>query len=465
MLIVNGLLALPGRGSLQRGDIRVKGERISDIATGCARGLEPERGEIPVDASGLIVLPGAVDPHVHFDEPGFEAREDFLHGTMEAVKGGVTTVIDMPCTSLPPVTDRAALERKLAAVRGKAVCDYALYGGVSGHSAAQSLEGAMADLAGLVVGYKCYFVSGMETFTAVDHELFPRVLAEAERLGRPLLLHAEDSGYVRAAEARLAAERVASGRAPSWNDYLRSRPREAELVAVASALALARGRESSLHIVHVGTSEAAAMTAAAGASCETCAHYLAFTEEDFVSRGAALKTAPPVKSRSDREGLWRLLASGAVSFLASDHAPCLPEEKDTGNPLTAYGGIPGVGTGYPFLISEGLLGGRLPFERFLEATSLAAARRYGLAARKGSLEAGKDADIVMVDPSSSWTVRGEGLFSKGRITPFEGMRLSGRIVATFVRGRMAYSAPAVEDGSGACVAEPGSGKFISWGYR
>jgi allantoinase len=467
MIVRNGLAALAGRQDFERMDLRLRSGRFVEIA----QRLDPEAGEEIVDAAGLMVLPGAIDPHVHFDEPGFTHREDFLHGTSEAAKGGVTTVIDMPCTSLPPVTTAEAFRNKLGIVSKSAVVDYALFGGVSGHTVDASLGGAMAELAGLgVVGFKCYFISGMETFTRVTHDDFARVLREAERVGRPVLLHAEDLDYVTAATARVKAARGTA--APQWDDYCDSRAEAAETVAVASALALAAGREDRLHVVHVGTAAAARLIAASGASCETCAHYLAFSREDFASRGAALKTAPVVKSRGEAEALWRLLADGAIDFVTSDHAPAPAEEKNTGNPWTAYGGIPGTGTLLPFLLSEGLFAGRLSLVRFVDAIAGAAARRYGLAARKGSIEVGKDADFVLVDPAGTTTMRGDELFSKGRITPFEGMTFKGRIAATYVRGRPVYdgrtpsgAADGASDGPGRIVAAPGSGKFLSWGYR
>jgi allantoinase len=452
MIIRNGLLALPGEGDFRRASMRVAGERVAEIA----ESLEGAPGEEEIDASGLLVFPGAIDPHVHFDEPGFTSREDFLHGSSEAARGGVTTVIDMPCTSLPPVIDLPALENKLKAISKGAVVDYALYGGVSGHAVAESLAGAMAELAPKVVGFKCYFISGMESFTRVTHEDFARVVAEGQRLGRPILLHAEDLDYVTAATARVKSAR---GEAKAeWADYCDSRPEAAEIAAVASALALARGREEWLHIVHVGTAAAARAAREAGASCETCAHYLEFGREDFAAKGAALKTAPVVKGRAERDRLWRLLAEGTIDFLASDHAPSTREEKETGDVWTAYGGIPGVGTGFPYLYSEGLVRGRLTLPRFLEASSGAAARRYGLSARKGALGPGRDADFVLVDPKLSTKIEGARLLSKGRITPFEGRVLAGSVAATYLRGRLVY------DGMGGIAAEPGYGRFLSWGY-
>ncbi|MCX7024362.1 MAG: amidohydrolase family protein [Spirochaetes bacterium] len=463
MLIRNGLLALPGEDSLVRADLRTRDERISGISLAAGGSLAPADGEVVVDASKFLVFPGALDPHVHFDEPGFESREDFFHGSSEAAKGGVTTVIDMPCTSLPPVTNREALHGKLEAMGGKSVVDFALYGGVAGNGIGESLAHAMADLAPDVVGFKCYFISSMETFTRIDHYRFPEVLRKAAGLGRPLLLHAEDWDLVTAATAAVKSARGNSP--PEWADYVASRPEAAETVACAAAVALASGFEPNLHVVHVGTAEAARIVASAGASCETCAHYLAFSSDDFASKGSSLKTAPVVKEKGQSELLWKHLADGSIAFCASDHAPSPFEEKNTGSVWTDYGGIPGTGTMAPYLLSEGLFAGRLTLRRYVEISSESAAKRYGLWGGKGSLEPGKDADFFLVDPEGSWTVEGRSLLSKGRITPFEGMRLRGRVISTWVRGRPVYEAARADRGETGIAVEAGYGKHLRWGYR
>lgn len=479
MIIKNGLCALPGADELQRRDLRIMGDSIAEIAASIA----PEPGEDIIDASGLELFPGAIDPHVHFDEPGFTHREDFYHGSMAAARGGVSTVIDMPCTSLPPVTSLANLEKKLAVMGRRSVVDYALFGGVSGHLITEALAGDMEALAPFVVGFKSYFVSGMDSFTALDHYSFGKALAKAAELGRPMLLHAEDAGVVIPASAEMKARPAALLREASWDDYVDSRPEAAETVAVAAALALARGREGTLHVVHVGTAEAAEALAEAGASCETCPHYLAFSRDDFVDKGSALKTAPPVKARGQSDKLWRLLASGAILFGASDHAPAPASEKNSGSIWTDYGGIPGTGTLFPYLYAEGYKTGRLGLRAFVRATSGGAAARYGLSARKGALAPGMDADIVLVDPRGRYQVRGSELLSKGTITPFEGMTLVGSIAMTLVRGRAVWDAararqsgspsagsPPAGDSAGNNVADgivvdPGYGKHLRWGYQ
>ncbi len=455
MIVANGVVALPQRNEPVRADLRIEGGRIVAIAVADGKpvglGLRPAPGEERVDAAGLLVLPGAIDPHVHFDTPGFTSRETFLRGSAEAARGGVTTVVDMPCTSVPPVVDAAALENKLAAVAPMSVVDFGFYGGVRGargsrgdgdvpEGFADDLERGMAEIADRVLAYKCYLLSGMDTFPQVNHLELGRALAQAAALGRPLMLHAEDANYCEAARNRVEAARGTE--AATWDDYVDSRPEEAERIAcaVAAELALARRCPGTLHVVHVGTAAAAELLRRAGATFETCTHYLAFTREDFAVHGAALKTAPPVKTAQERDRLWRLLADGSIAYVTSDHAPASRQEKRTGSVWTDYGGIPGTGTLLPYLLSEGYLAGRLTLPRFLEAVSSAAASRFGLDDRKGSLQVGKDADFVLVDPAGKTTISGSRLYSKGRDTPFEGLTLKGSIRATYVRGGLVYDA-------------------------
>ncbi|MCX7028426.1 MAG: amidohydrolase family protein [Spirochaetes bacterium] len=480
MLIRNVLAALPGEKDFRKVDIAVSGGKIREIVE--AEASAPDSGSAggaageALDASGLMAFPGAIDPHVHFDEPGFTHREDFAHGTAEAARGGVTTVVDMPCTSLPPITDAAALENKLSIVGKKALVDFAFFGGFDGAISTEEFERTARELAPKVVGFKCYTISGMDSFRAVSQDQLALAIRLCAEAGRPLLLHAEDPGIIAKAQTRLAAVRC--GKASSWKDYYASRPMEAEIKACSTAVAAAGGNAAFLHIVHAGTAEAAALVAATGATCETCAHYLAFDEEDFERLGPALKTAPPVKEPSQKALLWRLLAEGKISFLTSDHAGAPDSEKFTGDPLTAYGGIPGTGTLFPYLLSEGLFAKRLNLPRFLEASSGGAARRYGLDGAKGALAPGYDADIVLVDPEAVTTIDPARMFSKSHITPFAGMRFAGRIAGTFVRGSCVFGSTRLlrkeapgriteakppEDGK--ILAEPGSGRFLTWGYR
>lgn len=455
MIVKNARCALPGFERLVKRDLRIVGEKIAKIADG----IEPEAEEGVIDADGLELYPGAIDPHVHFNEPGLTHREDFHHGSMASARGGVTTVIDMPSTSIPPPITLETLKQKLQAIGHRSVVDFALFAGISGHRIEQAIGIDMEAMAPYVLGFKCRTLTSADTFTAVDHYGFSRAVALAATLKRPILLHAEDPGIVYPATKAMKEKAQAEDRDSSWDDYVASRPELAEIAAAASAIALSRGSEHALHIMHVGTAEAAELIASGGASCETCPHYLAFSAEDFAEKGSSLKTAPVVKARGQAERLWKLLADGTISFVASDHAPAPPKEKHTASVWTDYGGIPGTGTLFPYLYSEGYKAGRLSLPAFLRATSGAAAARYGLSAGKGSLETGKDADFVLVDPEGEYLVKGEELLSKGTITPFEGMRLKGAIRATYVRGR-----PVWEAGLG-ITAPIGYGKHLCWGYR
>jgi allantoinase len=441
MIIHNGQVALPGADRFQRLDIRVQEGKIVELGASAETGLRA--GDEPtIDAAGLLVLPGGIDAHVHFDDPGYTEREDFYHGSCAAASGGITTVVDMPCTSVPPVTSMAHLREKLAAVEGKAAIDFGLYGGVSAQSFAESLERHLAELAPHVLGFKAYFISGMEAFGRLDHYRFHRLLRRAAGLGRPVLLHAEDYDYVTAATEAARRE----GDRP--RHYVRSRPEMAEILAVQAAVRLAEDAGADLHIVHVGTAEAAEIVAASAGrvTCETAPHYLAFDLDDFERIGAPLKVTPPVKGARDgarapnRERLWALLSGGQIDWVASDHAPCPAEEKASGSIWTAYSGLPGTGTLLPYLYAEGYQRGRLSLRRLLEVSAESAARRYGIDDRKGFIAVGHDADFAFIDPGGEWTVRGAAFYSKGKVTPFEGMTLPGRVVRTIVRGTTVYDA-------------------------
>ncbi|HOT58284.1 MAG TPA: amidohydrolase family protein [Spirochaetales bacterium] len=479
MIIKNCHVALPNQEQLQKKDIHITNGKIKSIADSIDVSDEPV-----LDASGYEVFPGGIDPHVHFDEPGFTHREDFYHGSMAAARGGITTVIDMPCTSIPPVISKEALLYKLSHIQSQSVIDFALFGGVSGvlpesilasfpcslnsvttaHHDDSMLE-AMEALAAYVVGFKCYFISGMETFTAVDHARFRKAVVKAAELKRPLLLHAEDSLFIVPATQYWKARAQAENRPAQWDDYVNARCELAELSAIASACALAWGYTHALHIVHVGTAEAAEIAANAGATAETCPHYLAFSREDFAAHGAALKTAPPVKALGQTEKLWRLVSHDVLAFIASDHAPAPLEEKHTGSIWTDYGGIPGTGTLFPYLYSEGYQSGRISLKQFTALTSGNAARRYGLDSGKGSIEPGKDADLVFIHPQKKYTVRGENLLSKGTLTPFEGKTFDGFIELTMVRGTIVWDARSHSEHPQQCITvKPGYGKYLQWGY-
>jgi len=442
-------------------ELIVEGGRIVGLPS---IGLETAaEGEEWIDLGGALVIPGVIDGHVHFNDPGFTHREDFSSGTCAAAAGGVTCVVDMPCTSLPPITDAASLKTKIRAISTKAHVDFMLWGGVSANAMA---DADWADhLSGLadagVAAIKVYLLSGMETFHHLDNGQLLDVFAAVRRLGLPVGVHAEDPETV----GRLTEEKLLAGK-DSARAYADSRPAEAEVRAVKTVIQACRETGARAHVVHLGSGEALDLITAARheglpLSAETCPHFLAFTTPDFEEMASILKTAPVVKSAADRERLWRGLVDGDLAFVATDHAAGQwPDEKNTGSIWSDYGGVPGVELMLPYLHSEGVCSGRMTLERMVEVTAHEPARFFGIEHRKGTLAPGFDADFVVLDDRDTWTVRAESLHNLNRYTPFDGNRMTGRVQSTWVRGRCAYQRR--PDGN-ELFAPAGTGEFVRRG--
>lgn len=409
-------------------------------------------GRIIIDAKGLITLPGGIDAHVHFDTPGFTEREDFFHGSMSAAAGGITTVIDMPCTSLPPVTNGENFDIKYSAIKDSSVVDFALYGGIDSRRFDDYIK-CMDELADRKVkGFKTYFISGMDTYPRVTKYEFSHVLEHAVNIGLPVLLHAEDYNIIKALEKEFSSAE------DNYHRYFRTRPERVEIEAVKEAVFIANHVYDNLHIVHVGSARAAAIINQlpndSRITYETCPHYLAFTQDDFNTKGSALKTAPVVKSSYDKEKLWEYLINGRCSFVASDHAPCNIKEKNTGAFSSDYGGIPGTQTMLPYLFSEGYINRKMPLKRLYEVVSTNAAKRYNLYPQKGSLSVNSDADFSFINQNESYTFKKEKLLSKGETTPFDGEKFTGNVVMTLLRGKIIFYE------KNGIVIDKGFGKYI-----
>ncbi len=377
-----------------------------------------------IDATGLAVLPGAVDAHVHFDAPGREEWEGWATGSLAAAAGGVTTVVDMPIDSDPPTTDAGAVQAKRAVAETSSLVDFALWGGLTPQNA-----GALGPLldAG-VVGLKAFLCdSGWPEFPACDSATLALGMAAAGRAGLPTAVHCEEPSLFAAGGSE--------------------RPVASEVAAVAQAGASAVAHGARLHVVHCSSPDAVLEAKRwAGTTVETCPHYLALNEDDVSRIGADAACCPPVRSESDRRRMVALVADGTIDSVASDHSPCPPALKEGPSP---FAGVSGVETTLSVLLSLGQLS-----LRDIVRLRGAAAALCGLA-RKGEVAPGYDADLALVDLGATWTVAAETLHSRHRRSPFLGRVLPGVVVATIVGGVVVYEA-------GGQAAEP-SGRFLTPG--
>ncbi len=414
-------------------DVQVAGGVITSV------GNDPAPvGASTVDATGMYVLPGAIDVHVHSRDPGFPQKEDFATLTAAAAAGGVTTVIDMPNT-VPAVDADGVLESKAALARGKARVDYGLWGLVRSTTTPAELEGLAAAGA---IGFKAYLgyafslghkqvqyslnLEDPDLEAPPDYGTLARLAPDIARLGLPLVIHAEDPAILRAFARPLE----------SYADLLASRPAEAEAVAIAAAAEIAGASGVRLHVAHLSSAPGLAaaqeaIRAGAPLSLETCPHYLWLCDEDYGRVGTAMKIFPPVRGANDRDALVDGLRTGTITIVATDHAPHTDEEK-----AEAFGdapaGSPGVQTLY---ISSLELASRMGDVWLAPRwVSEAPAALAGLQGSKGTIAPGYDADLVIVDPNQPTRVRPEIMRSRQRHSALDGMEFGFTVREVYLRG-------------------------------
>jgi allantoinase len=385
-------------------------------------------GERTVTLSGdEVLLPGLVDTHVHVNQPGRTEWEGFASATRAAAAGGVTTILDMPLNSIPPTVDVAALEVKRKAAAGQLHVDVGFLGG--------AVPGNLGDLRGLhdagVFGFKCFLVdSGVEEFPPLDAGRLDRYLQVLGGFPAPLLVHAEDAASI---------ERAPAAHGGRYADFLRSRPREAENLAVARVIDAARRTGASAHVLHLSSSEALPMLRGARqdgvrVSVETCPHYLTFDAETIRDGATELKCCPPIREADNRERLWRGLAEGVIDVVVSDHSPCTPDLKrlDTGDFGTAWGGIASIQLGLPAVWTAARARGHA-LEDVVRWMAEGPADLAGLR-RKGRIALGGDADLCVFAPDQEFVVDAGRLHHRHPVTPYAGRTLAGVVRATWLRG-------------------------------
>jgi allantoinase len=443
LIIRGGTLVLAG--GPEKADLALEGGKISAVASHLEGTAKKE-----IDARGLHVLPGTIDAHVHFNEPGRGDWEGFATGTRALVAGGTTACVEMPLNAYPPTVDAESFDKKLAIAQRTSFADFALWGGLVPGNVGRLHELAERGVA----GYKAFMsTSGTLDFPSADDQTLYEGMIRAAELGLPVLVHAEN----KAITDELSRRAVSTLRT-TMRDYLDSRPAVAELDAIARAVLFAEETGCSLHVVHVSTGRGVVIVAAArergvDVSCETCAHYLVLTEEDAEALGAVAKCAPPLRPRRELESLWEHLFDGDVGMVTSDHSPASPEMKVGGDFFRIWGGISGCQSLMNVMLDEGYHNRGLPLEKVAALLSGNVAGRFGFL-EKGRLEAGADADLALVDLGEISTLRQQDLLYRHKMSPFVGRVFQGKVVRTLVRGETVFRDGKIVARPRGCLLKP-----------
>jgi dihydroorotase (multifunctional complex type) len=402
-----------------RADLAIEAGKVVAIGE-----LEPA-GEV-VDATGLFLLPGMVDTHVHLMDPGATEREDFVAGSSAAAARGVTTIVEH--THANPIRSAADLRAKRNHLVGRSNVDY----GLAAHVWPDRIE-EIPDLAREGIVYFKIFTCSTHGVPGLDARSLGKALRAIGRAGGRCLIHNEDEALTADAELRLKGEgRLDPGLLLEW------RSREAELTAVAATAAALIGTgavATFAHVSHPAVLDIIEEFRLQGAdiAAEACPQYLALDEGEVIEAGPLRKFTPParVRDEAERSEMWQAVRDGRFSHFSTDHAPSTLSQKAEGDFWEAPFGLPGLDTTLPFLIDAALTG-EITMSDVARLYATAPAARYRLA--KGVIEVGADADIVLIDPSGSWMVRDDDVISKAGWTPYTGRTFRGSIVATFLRG-------------------------------
>jgi allantoinase len=440
LTIRNGTVVTP-RGRYEA-DIECEDGRIVALA---AWG-RASRGNEELDATGLLVFPGFIDPHVHSRDPGLTEKEDFAHSTQAAVAGGVTTIFEMPNT-VPPVGDAATFRKRVVQYSETAFANFGLWGIAIG---AQNIGELPTLVEEGVVGVKLYWGYALHRRTKqlvynladeVPENLIPPpgngdVLAIFEAMARTeglLAAHCEDRDILE------TAQRALNRGIEDYEDLLASRPDTAEAAAIALGAEFARITGCRFHVVHTSSARGLEVIRAAQGrgipiTAETCPQYLTLTDESYATVGSVMKVYPAVRRAGDRDALWEGVLDGTITSVGSDHAPHTVEQKMQ-DLAKAPAGAVGVETLAPLMVSAAI-DGQLPFERLSWVLSEGTARLYGIYPRKGAILPGVDADLTLVDPESETVISNERLHSKHPVSPWNGAKLRGSIKAAVLGGEV-----------------------------
>src|SRR5712671_2853613 len=396
------------------------------VAVGTDAAMPPAAETL--DARGLHVLPGAIDVHVHFRDPGYPHKEDFASGTAAAAFGGVTTVFDMPNT-LPPTGTPDILAAKLKMAAGKAHVDFGLYA-LLGEDTIEHVP----ELAKSVIGFKLYMGNTFGKIATPSTGAMLECFEVVALTGKRVSLHAETNSIMERRETRMRQ----AGRIDPLA-HIASRPAVVALEAVSRAAILAEWTGARIHILHISSAEELRPLREAKArgvdiTGETCPHYVLLSTEDYARFAGVIRVNPPVREARNQQRLWDAIADGTIDVIATDHAPHSPEEKTRNDIWTVDCGFPGVETQMPLMLTE-VNSGRFSISDYVRWSTTNPAKIWGLYPRKGAIAPGSDADIAIVDLAREWSIDDAKLQSLSKITPFHGRRVKGLPIHTLVRGR------------------------------
>jgi dihydroorotase len=423
LLIRNARIARPD-GSTFDGDVLCENGRITRLGPAI-----DERADEILDAQGLSLLPGVMDVHVHFREPGKEYKEDLASGSRAAVRGGVTSFLEMPNTE-PPTITRTALADKLARAAKKSVANYGFFIGATPDNL-DELNAAQG-----AAGVKVFMGCSTGGLLVDKQEDLERIFANGNRI---IGVHAED-------ETRLhQRRRLLAGRTdPAVHSEIRDN--ESARIATERALALSVKYRRPLHILHLSTREEVELlrrNKPAWVKAEVSPNHLFLNITEYARQGARVQMNPPIRSPEDNAALWAGLHDGILDFIGTDHAPHTLEEKRRPYPESPSG-MPGVETALPLMLTE-MAAGKCTLAEIQEWMCWGPAAAYGIP-NKGKILEGWDADLTLVDLDTVKTVRDEDMTTKARWSPFAGRALTGWPVYTVVNGRVVFERGRIRDG-------------------
>ena len=430
LIIKNGTIVTAD--STVRGDIAVKNGKIVELSVD--KSLEATAAR-EINAEGLHVLPGLIDSHVHFNEPGRTEWEGLETGSRSLAAGGATSFFDMPLNSTPPTVNAANLALKRAAAEEKSIVNPYYWGGLVPENLSE-----LKDLhENGVIGFKAFMSpSGIDDFNNVDDETIYKGMKEIASLGSLLAVHAESTVMCK----QLADEKIGQGKTTA-RDFVESRPIISEIEAVRRVLSYAELTGCKLHIVHASSRRVVevindAKRRGVDITVETCPHYLSLTVKDLEEQGVLAKCAPPLRDQDEVEELWKAVANGEIDTIGSDHSPAPGSMKViSDNIFEGWGGISGAQSMLNILLTEGHFKRNLPLEKIVELTSTNPAKLFGLT-KKGTIAVDYDADLTLVDLNESFELKKEDLFYRHQHSPYVGMTFSGKVKTTIVGGKVVF---------------------------